>query len=103
VNVVMHSDQPQPVVVEFSETAALLVQERQWHPQQKLTVLPEGRVRLELTVSHLWDIKAWVLSWGSEAKVISPSELVDLVAEQATKTAELYGSKEGKGNGTRLS
>ena len=50
---------------------------------------------MELIVSHLWDIWSWVLSWGQEAKVISPPELVELVAEQAAKTAGLYQSKEG--------
>jgi predicted DNA-binding transcriptional regulator YafY len=95
---VMHTNHPQPVVIEFSDTAALMVQERLWHPQQKLTALPKGQVSLELTVSHLWDICPWILSWGSGAKVISPPELVDLVAEQAMETARLYQSKEVRGN-----
>jgi predicted DNA-binding transcriptional regulator YafY len=89
---VMHSNGlPEHVVIEFSDNAAILVEERQWHPQQKITRLPEGRIRLELTVSHLWDIWPWVLSWGGGAKVIAPPELVNLVAVQAAETAGLYG------------
>ena len=76
--------------VEFSGAAAHLVRERQWHPAQKLKNLSAGRVRLEVEVSHLNDIWPWVLSWGAEAKVIRPKELVLLIAEQAKRTARQY-------------
>jgi len=41
-------------------------------------------------VSHLNDIWPWVLSWGAEAKVIKPKELVLLIAEQAQQMARQY-------------
>jgi len=79
--------------IEFSGIAAQLVRERQWHPQQELKELPRGRLRFEVTVSHLDDIWPWVLSWGAEAKVVRPKELKDLVAEQAVGIVERYGKK----------
>jgi len=82
------------VAIEFSGTAAHLVRERRWHASQKLKDLPRGRLRFEVEVSHLWDICPWVLSWGAEAKVLRPKELVRLVADQAAGAAAQYsGSK----------
>jgi proteasome accessory factor B len=87
---VFHSPEHHRVVIEFSGAAARLVRERQWHASQRLRDLPRGRVQFEAEVSHLWDIWPWVLSWGAEAKVLEPEELVRLVADQAAGTARLY-------------
>ena len=82
------------VTIAFSGFAAQLVRERQWHASQKLKDLPGGRLRFEVEVSHLWDIWPWVLSWGSEAKVLRPKELMRLVADEAARAAAQYsGSK----------
>jgi len=81
------------VVVEFSGWAARLVAERHWHESQKLEALPAGRLRFEVTVSHLDDIWPWVLSWGSEARVIRPKELAAAVAEQAAGIVKQYKSR----------
>ena len=82
------------VTIAFSGFAAQLVRERQWHASQKLKDLPGGRLRFEVEVSHLWDICPWVLSWGSEAKVLRPKELMRLVADEAARAAAQYsGSK----------
>ena len=78
------------IVVEFSDVAAQLVRERQWHASQKLKDLPGGRLRLEVEVSHLDDIWPWVLSWGGCAKVIGPKELACRVAEEAGVIARQY-------------
>jgi len=81
------------VVIEFSGWAAQLVSERRWHESQKLKDLPGGRLRFEIVVSHLNDIWPWVLSWGGEAKVIKPKELVEIVNRQAAATVRLYRKK----------
>lgn len=78
------------VVVEFSGIAAQLVRERQWHALQKLTDLPGGRLRFEADVSHLDDIWPWVLSWGGQARARAPKELVQVVAQEATRAAGQY-------------
>lgn len=81
------------VVVEFSGLAAQLVSERKWHNSQKLKNLPGKRVRFEVTVSHLDDIRPWLLSWGSEAKVVKPKELVETITAEAAGIAKLYSAK----------
>lgn len=87
---VYQADQRYEVAIEFSGATAELVRERQWHSSQKLTDLPDGRVRLELTVSHLDDIRPWILSWGSEAKVTAPKSLVESVVNETLQMMGLY-------------
>jgi len=93
---VMHHDQPQQAIIEFTGTAALLVRERQWHASQKFTELAGGRLRMEVTVSHLWDIWPWVLSWGHEAKVIAPKQLAQIIAKESAATSRLYSRAAAK-------
>jgi len=87
---VFHSSERHRVAIEFSGVAAQLVRERTWHASQRLKDLPRGRVRFEAEVSHLDDIWPWILSWGAEAKVLGPKELVRLVADQAARAAAQY-------------
>lgn len=81
------------IVIEFSGYAAQLVRERQWHPSQKLKELPKDRLRLEMEISSLWDILPWILSWGSEAKVLGPEELVEIVKKQVSAMTTVYNKE----------
>lgn len=87
---IYHSTECHHVVVEFSGFAARLVRERRWHDSQKLTELPDGRLRLEMDISHLFDICPWVLSWGAEAKAVAPADLVGMVADHLTRASSMY-------------
>ena len=77
-----HGQEEYRVAINFSGKAASLVEERLWHPSQKLRRLKDGRLRFEVTVHHLWDILPWILSWASEAKVIKPQQLKTLVKSE---------------------
>ena len=70
-----------PVVIEFRKESAQRVMETVWHPEQKLRKLSDGGVRLELPFAEptYLELKPWILSWGSSAKVVSPLSLKDLV------------------------
>jgi predicted DNA-binding transcriptional regulator YafY len=85
-----HSDEEHHVVIDFTGKAATLVEERIWHPQQKLRRLKDGRLRFEVMVNHLWDIYPWVLRWGAGAKVVRPKSLRNLIREEAHKLARVY-------------
>ena len=73
-----------------------MVRERRLPAWQKLKDLPGGRLQLEMTVAHLDDIWPWVLSWGSEAKVIRPKALAAAITEQAGVIVKLYASRRCK-------
>lgn len=67
------------VVVKFAKTAAPWVLERTWHPKKKVKRHRDGSLTLSFPAPALYEVKRWVLSWGSEAKVMKPKQLVDQV------------------------
>ena len=73
----------QKVVVRFDHSVADFIREKKWHGSQHLRELRNGEVELSLTLSGLVEIQRWVLSWGGNAVVIRPPELVKAVREAA--------------------
>jgi predicted DNA-binding transcriptional regulator YafY len=71
------------VVIRFSEFAADYIREKRWHPSQRIRELKSGAVEMRLKLSSLAEVQRWVLSWGGQAKVISPPELAASVREAA--------------------
>jgi predicted DNA-binding transcriptional regulator YafY len=82
-----------PVVLEFTQGSAQRVSETLWHPEQKIKKLPDGGVRLELPFDEptYLELKPWILSWGSSAKIIGPKALKDKVAEDVRAMAAALG------------
>jgi predicted DNA-binding transcriptional regulator YafY len=76
----------------FDSFAAPLVQERQWHPSQKITQLRDGRIELSLTLGNLEEVERWILSWGSHARVVAPPELRERIANTVSTLANSYGN-----------
>ncbi len=60
----------------LSPTVVPYVLERTWHPSQDILHSEEDSIILSLTVNHMPELKRWVLSWGMEAKVLEPEQLV---------------------------
>ena len=82
----------QPIVLEFEASAAQRVVETLWHPEQKTTPLPGGRLRLELPFAEptYLEIEPWILGWGATVKVIGPKGLRDTIADKARAMASQY-------------
>lgn len=74
----------------FNKKIAPYIKEKIWHKSQKIKELPDGSINLSLTVQHLLEIKKWVLSWGSNVKVNSPKELINLVSDEIKKMNKMY-------------
>lgn len=72
---VVHEPETQQVRVRFEPSWATWVGERTWHPTQKLTPLPGGRLELTMQVGGVAEVLSWVLSFGSGAEVIEPESL----------------------------
>lgn len=80
----VHSGQGEfHVAIRFSSAVADYIREKQWHPSQVLKELPSGEVELSMTLSSLEEIQRWILSWGGQAKVLSPAELKESVQAAA--------------------
>lgn len=71
------------VKVKFDKSVAGYVQERVWSEGQVIRQYKNGNIDLQFTANSWWEVRSWVLSFGSNAKVISPKELRDEVVEEA--------------------
>lgn len=79
----------------FSPDQARWIREKQWHPTQVIEENPDGSLILSMHTSGLIQVKRWVLSFGAEAKVLTPPELVSAVFQALSKASHSYldGSK----------
>ncbi|MHB8223648.1 MAG: WYL domain-containing protein, partial [Desulfurivibrionaceae bacterium] len=84
------------VKIRFSKEHAPYVLEREWHPGQTLDREKDGGVVLGFPALHLYEVRRWVLSWGSGAKVLAPKELVDAVREELGAALADYGTVTGE-------
>ncbi len=78
------------VVLEFTEEQAVFLQEKQWHTSQKITKHKKGMMRMTLTVDGLDEVFWWILSYGSNVKVIKPKELGERVKAEAKNIIKQY-------------
>jgi len=78
------------VSIEFQPEAALYVSERDYHPSQELTRRDDGSVVLTMRVVVDWALGAWVLSFGSSARVLKPRRLAERVLEQVEEMRAIY-------------
>jgi proteasome accessory factor B len=71
------------VVLRFTPRAADYIREKKWHASQTLRDLKDGGAELKMKLSSVAEVSRWVLSWGGEAKVLKPKELVESVKNAA--------------------
>jgi len=68
--------EPRQVVIDFDARVTEFVRTRRVHPQQELTPLANGGVRLTITIGDLTELATWILGFGETARVIEPPDLV---------------------------
>ena len=73
------------VVIRFNPRAADYIREKKWHPSQTLRDLKNGSAELKMKLSSLAEVSRWVLSWGGDAEVLKPKELMESVRAAARK------------------
>ena len=71
------------VVIRFNARSADYIREKKWHESQQLRELKGGGVELRMKLSSLVEVERWILSWGGDAKVIRPRELIEAVRNSA--------------------
>jgi predicted DNA-binding transcriptional regulator YafY len=82
----------QTIRIAFDSFAAPLVQERQWHPSQKIKQMRDGGIELSLTLGNLEEVERWILSWGRHAQVHAPPELKERIAKIVSALANNYAN-----------
>jgi proteasome accessory factor B len=73
------------VVIRFNARAADYIREKKWHESQQLRDLKGGGVELRMKLSSLVEVERWILSWGGDATVVKPRELVWAVQHSAKR------------------
>lgn len=61
-----------------------------WHPQQRLSHQPDGRVVLEVPFTDTRELAMDVLQHGRHMEVMEPQDLSKVVAEDLASALALY-------------
>jgi len=86
-------DELYTVKVCIKPTWARYVGEKIWHESQKSCKLSDGSLELIFHVAGLDEIKQWVMGFGSEAYVVEPERLKDMVVSDLKKALYHYRAK----------
>jgi predicted DNA-binding transcriptional regulator YafY len=78
------------VRIAFDSFAAPRIEERQWHPSQKIKQIRNGAIELTLTLGNLEEIERWILSWGTHAEALGPIELKERIGKTVSGLANTY-------------
>ncbi|MEJ2384049.1 MAG: transcriptional regulator [Xanthomonadales bacterium] len=75
----------------FSPEMARWVSEENWHPDQQGAFEADGSWLLEVPFSGARELIMDIMRYGAEVEVLAPDFLRDAVADEARKTAIIYG------------
>jgi predicted DNA-binding transcriptional regulator YafY len=90
--------------IRFSASVSRYIEEKHWHPSQRLTRERDGSLLLELTLTSLEELASWILSFGENAIVLEPQSLKEEVKRRLTEAASHYNEAsktERRSNGKR--
>ena len=76
--------------IAFDAFAAPRIEERHWHPSQKIKQLRNGGIELSLTLGNFEEIERWILSWGSHGQVLAPADLKERIGKTVSALADAY-------------
>lgn len=83
----LYWDEPITAKIKFPSSQARYIRERKWAEQQKIDEMSDGSIILTIETSGRYDIKRWVMSFGSDAVLMEPEDLRDEIRESI---GELY-------------
>jgi predicted DNA-binding transcriptional regulator YafY len=49
---------------------------------------------MELQVGNLWEVRRWLIGWGADAELLSPSDLREEMKRSAQETFAQYTGRE---------
>jgi len=81
---------PISIKIRFPADQTRYIKERKWSKTQEIEDREDGSVILSMQTSGWWDVKRWVLSFGSEAEVLEPEELRKEIVDELKTATENY-------------
>ncbi len=88
--------EPQTVRVLFSAQVVRLLEEKSFHPSQKLTRQKDGSVIAEYLLSSFEEFSSFILSFGQHAVVLEPAEFVKNIQEEIAAMTDCYENRTAK-------
>lgn len=86
----VNTGKPETIVIEFDAHVAPFVREREWHRSQKLEDFEDGGLRVTMNVCNDQPLRAWILGFGADARVVFPTSLVEAIVEEVNATRRKY-------------
>lgn len=78
------------VVISFTPAIAPYIEERKWHSTQELTKSIDGSLLFKAQINNFTGIIPWILSWGANAKILDPPELLAEIKSEIEQLFQLY-------------
>ena len=78
------------VEIWFAPEVAEYIKEKKWHESQEILEQEDGSIVFKAEVAGTHDIKIWIMSWGSKAKVIKPDSLKKDIKSEIELSLMLY-------------
>jgi predicted DNA-binding transcriptional regulator YafY len=74
----------------FAEKIAGYIEERTWHPGQRIRRNRDGSIVYEAETALTAETRAWVMGWGAAARVLAPERLAAEIKAEAEQMAAAY-------------
>lgn len=79
----------------FVPRVAHLVEERRWHPTQRVRHLDDG-LELSMKVQDTPELRAWLMGFGGDVVVLAPKSLARALEDGAARVARQYAERRGR-------
>lgn len=79
--------------IQFTRDVARYVRESNWHRHQKLHPQKDGSLIAEFRLTDTQEIKRWIMSFGPNATVLEPQELVKEIQSDLTAMQKTYANR----------
>jgi len=89
---ITQGDREMDVRLLFSKKIATYIEERQWHPSQKMIRRKNGSVELRMKTRGWKELVRWILSWQPDVKVLAPLDLRARVQQKLREGLAVYPS-----------
>lgn len=88
-----NSTELQTIRIHFTREVARYVQESRWHGSQQLSVQKDGSLIAEFRLTDTQEIKRWIMSFGPNATVLEPQQLVEDIQRDLAAMTAAYASR----------
>jgi len=88
----VYQGEPTHIKVWFHPDVAGYVKEKIWHDSQQIHAQSDRSIIFEAQVAGTDEIRFWIMTWGSKAKVLEPESLRQEIKLESEKMAKQYGS-----------